>query len=175
MFTTGLSHVGYGGDTLILAWYHRETGEMYVGEEAPTDSENWRRDEDVLDTWFSSPCGRFQHWVGPDEDNADYRRYFPTSTLVTGYDIIFFRVSRMIFQSLEFLGERPFENVLMHGLIRAEDGRKMSKSLGNGIDPMDVIDQYGVDALRWFLSTGSTPGQDMRFSYDKMDARMEFY
>lgn len=158
----------------IPAWYHRETGEMYVGEEAPADSENWRRDEDVLDTWFSSALWPFSTLGWPDEDNADYQRYFPTSTLVTGYDIIFFWVSRMIFQSLEFTGERPFENVLMHGLIRAEDGRKMSKSLGNGIDPMDVIDQYGVDALRWFLSTGSTPGQDMRFSYDKMDAAWNF-
>lgn len=110
----------------------------------------------------------------PDENSADFQRYFPTSTLVTGYDIIFFWVSRMIFQSLEFTGRQPFKNVLIHGLIRDEEGRKMSKSLGNGIDPMDVIDQYGADALRWFLSNGSAPGQDVRFSYEKMDASWNF-
>jgi valyl-tRNA synthetase len=111
---------------------------------------------------------------GPDEESEEYKRYFPTSTLVTGYDIIFFWVSRMIFQSLEFTDERPFKNVLIHGLIRDEQGRKMSKSLGNGIDPMDVIEKYGADALRWFLSTGSAPGQDVRFSYEKMDAAWNF-
>lgn len=158
----------------IPAWYHKETGEMYVGEEAPTDSENWEQDNDVLDTWFSSALWPFSTMGWPDEAAADYQRYFPNSTLVTGYDIIFFWVSRMMFQSLEFTGKAPFENVLIHGLIRAEDGRKMSKSLGNGIDPMDVIEKYGADALRWFLSTGSTPGQDMRFSYDKMDASWNF-
>ncbi|QIL46912.1 valine--tRNA ligase [Vagococcus coleopterorum] len=158
----------------IPAWYHKETGEMYVGEEAPADIENWNQDEDVLDTWFSSALFPFSGMGWPDEENPDYKRYFPNSTLVTGYDIIFFWVSRMIFQSLEFTDKAPFENVLIHGLIRAEDGRKMSKSLGNGIDPMDVIEKYGADALRWFLSTGSTPGQDMRFSYDKMDASWNF-
>ena len=110
----------------------------------------------------------------PDTDAEDFKRYFPTSTLVTGYDIIFFWVSRMIFQSLEFTGEAPFKNVVLHGLIRDEQGRKMSKSLGNGIDPMDVIDNYGTDALRWFLTTGSTPGQDIRFSYQKMDGAWNF-
>lgn len=110
----------------------------------------------------------------PDTDAPDFKRYFPTNTLVTGYDIIFFWVSRMIFQSLEFTGRAPFKNVLLHGLIRDEQGRKMSKSLGNGIDPMDVIKKYGVDALRWFLITGSTPGQDIRFSYTKMDAAWNF-
>ncbi|MER2064511.1 MAG: class I tRNA ligase family protein, partial [Alkalibacterium sp.] len=109
-----------------------------------------------------------------DTDAEDFKKYFPTSTLVTGYDIIFFWVSRMIFQSLEFTGQAPFKNVLIHGLIRDEQGRKMSKSLGNGIDPMDVIDQYGADALRWFLSNGSAPGQDVRFSYEKMDASWNF-
>ncbi|MGY3766546.1 valine--tRNA ligase [Vagococcus vulneris] len=158
----------------IPAWYHKETGEMYVGEEAPKDLENWTQDEDVLDTWFSSALWPFSTMGWPDTDSDDFKRYFPTSTLVTGYDIIFFWVSRMIFQSLEFTNERPFENVLIHGLIRAEDGRKMSKSLGNGIDPMEVIDKYGADALRWFLSNGSTPGQDMRFSYEKMDAAWNF-
>ena len=158
----------------IPAWYHKETGEMYVGMEAPADSENWEQDPDVLDTWFSSALWPFSTMGWPDEESEEYKRYFPTSTLVTGYDIIFFWVSRMIFQSLEFTDERPFKNVLIHGLIRDEQGRKMSKSLGNGIDPMDVIEKYGADALRWFLSTGSAPGQDVRFSYEKMDAAWNF-
>ncbi|MBJ8325748.1 valine--tRNA ligase [Streptococcus pacificus] len=156
----------------IPAWYN-EAGEIYVGEEAPTE-EGWVQDEDVLDTWFSSALWPFSTMGWPDEENDDYKRYFPTSTLVTGYDIIFFWVSRMIFQSLEFTKEAPFKNVLIHGLIRDEQGRKMSKSLGNGIDPMDVIDKYGADALRWFLSNGSAPGQDVRFSYEKMDASWNF-
>lgn len=158
----------------IPAWYHKETGEMYVGMEAPADIENWEQDPDVLDTWFSSALWPFSTMGWPNEESEDFKRYFPTSTLVTGYDIIFFWVSRMIFQSLEFTEQRPFENVLIHGLIRDEQGRKMSKSLGNGIDPMEVIDQYGADALRWFLSNGSSPGQDVRFSYEKMDAAWNF-
>ena len=158
----------------IPAWYHKETGEMYVGMEDPTDVENWEQDPDVLDTWFSSALWPFSTMGWPDENAEDFKRYFPTSTLVTGYDIISFWVSRMIFQSLEFTEQRPFENVLIHGLIRDEQGRKMSKSLGNGIGPMDVIDQYGADALRWFLSNGSSPGQDVRFSYEKMDASWNF-
>ena len=156
----------------IPAWYNAE-GEMYVGEEAP-EGDGWKQDEDVLDTWFSSALWPFSTMGWPDVDSEDFKRYFPTSTLVTGYDIIFFWVSRMIFQSLEFTGRQPFKNVLIHGLIRDEQGRKMSKSLGNGIDPMDVIKKYGVDALRWFLITGSTPGQDIRFSYTKMDAAWNF-
>lgn len=158
----------------IPAWYNKHTGETYVGMEAPKDIENWEQDPDVLDTWFSSALWPFSTMGWPDTDAPDYKRYFPTNTLVTGYDIIPFWVSRMIFQSLEFTGKRPFKNVLIHGLIRDEQGRKMSKSLGNGIDPMDVIDKYGTDALRWFLTTGSTPGQDMRFSYTKMDAAWNF-
>lgn len=158
----------------IPAWYHKETGEVYVGEEAPKDVENWEQDPDVLDTWFSSALWPFTTMGWPDENAADFKRYFPTSTLVTGYDIIFFWVARMIFQSLKFTGKRPFKDVLLHGLIRDEQGRKMSKSLGNGIDPMDVIDKYGADALRWFLSNGSTAGQDLRFSYTKMDAAWNF-
>ena len=158
----------------IPAWYHKETGEMYVGMEAPADAENWVQDKDVLDTWFSSALWPFSTMGWPNTDAEDFKRYFPTTTLVTGYDIIFFWVSRMIFQSLEFTGKAPFRNVLLHGLIRDEQGRKMSKSLGNGIDPMDVVEKYGVDALRWFLVTGSTPGQDIRFSYKKMDASWNF-
>ena len=158
----------------IPAWYHNETGEIYVGMEAPEDAENWHQDHDVLDTWFSSALWPFSTMGWPDEEAEDFKRYFPTNTLVTGYDIIFFWVSRMIFQSLEFTNERPFNNVLIHGLIRDEQGRKMSKSLGNGIDPMEVIEQYGADALRWFLSNGSAPGQDVRFSYEKMDAAWNF-
>lgn len=158
----------------IPAWYHKETGEIYVGEEAPEDIENWEQDSDVLDTWFSSALWPFSTMGWPDTESPDFKRYFPTNTLVTGYDIIFFWVSRMIFQSVEFTKRRPFKNVLIHGLIRDEQGRKMSKSLGNGIDPMDVIDKYGADALRWFLSNGSAPGQDVRFSYTKMDAAWNF-
>lgn len=158
----------------IPAWYHNETGEVYVGMTPPSDAENWHQDNDVLDTWFSSALWPFSTMGWPNTDSEDFKRYFPTNTLVTGYDIIFFWVSRMIFQSLEFTDRRPFKNVLMHGLIRDEQGRKMSKSLGNGIDPMEVIEQYGADALRWFLSNGSAPGQDVRFSYEKMDAAWNF-
>ncbi|MCA9766542.1 MAG: valine--tRNA ligase [Carnobacterium sp.] len=158
----------------IPAWFHKQTGELYVGMQAPRDSENWEQDPDVLDTWFSSALWPFSTMGWPDEDSEDFKRYFPNNTLVTGYDIIFFWVSRMIFQSLEFTGKKPFNDVLIHGLIRDEEGRKMSKSLGNGIDPMEVVDKYGADALRWFLSNGSAPGQDVRFSYDKMDASWNF-
>ena len=158
----------------IPAWYNKETGEMYVGEEAPKDIENWRQDEDVLDTWFSSALWPFSTLGWPDENAEDFKRYFPTNALVTGYDIIFFWVSRMIFQSLHFTKQKPFDHVVLHGLIRDEQGRKMSKSLGNGIDPMDVIDKYGADALRWFLLNGTAPGQDTRFSYTKMDSAWNF-
>lgn len=158
----------------IPAWYHKETGEVYVGMEAPSDIENWTQDPDVLDTWFSSALWPFSTMGWPDEEAADYKRYYPTNTLVTGYDILTFWVSRMMFQGLEFTGKRPFKNVLIHGLIRDSQGRKMSKSLGNGVDPMEVIEQYGADALRWFLANGSAPGQDVRYSTDKMDAAWNF-
>ncbi|WP_371742124.1 valine--tRNA ligase [Exiguobacterium sp. s144] len=158
----------------IPAWYHKETGEVYVGKEAPADIENWEQDNDVLDTWFSSALWPFSTMGWPNTDADDYQKYFPTSTLVTGYDIIAFWVSRMIFQSYEFTGQRPFQDVLIHGLIRDSEGRKMSKSLGNGIDPMDVIEKYGADSLRWFLTTGSTPGNDLRFYWEKIEATWNF-
>ncbi|GKV68804.1 valine--tRNA ligase [Sporosarcina sp. NCCP-2716] len=158
----------------IPAWYHNETGEVYVGEEAPADIENWHQENDVLDTWFSSALWPFSTMGWPDTENPEFKRYYPTDALVTGYDIIFFWVSRMIFQGLEFTEQRPFDDVLIHGLVRAEDGRKMSKSLGNGVDPMDVIDQYGADALRYFLATGSSPGQDLRYSTEKVEAIWNF-
>ena len=157
----------------IPAWYHKETGETYVGMSAPEDIENWVQDEDVLDTWFSSALWPFAT-LGWPEETEDLKRYYPTSTMVTGYDIIFFWVARMAFQARHFLHERPFKDVLIHGLIRDAQGRKMSKSLGNGIDPMEVIDQYGVDSLRFFLSTNSTPGQDMRYIPEKVEASWNF-
>ncbi|MCL7748092.1 valine--tRNA ligase [Halalkalibacter alkaliphilus] len=158
----------------IPAWYHKETGEVYVGHEAPEDEENWKQDEDVLDTWFSSALWPFSTMGWPDESSSDYDRFYSTNVLVTGYDIIFFWVSRMIFQGLEFTGKRPFDDVLIHGLVRDSEGRKMSKSLGNGVDPMDVIDKYGADSLRFFLSTGSSPGNDLRFYWEKVESTWNF-
>ena len=158
----------------IPAWYNKETGELYVGKEAPEDAENWTQDEDVLDTWFSSALWPFSTMDWPNEESEMFKRYYPTNTLVTGYDIIFFWVSRMIFQGKEFTGERPFKDVLIHGLVRDAEGRKMSKSLGNGVDPMDVIDQYGADSLRYFLATGSSPGQDLRYSTEKVESTWNF-
>ena len=158
----------------IPAWYHKETGEVYVGKEAPTDIENWEQDSDVLDTWFSSALWPFSTLNWPNTEDEDFKHFFPTNTLVTGYDIIFFWVARMIFQSKEFNDERPFEDVLIHGLVRDADGRKMSKSLGNGVDPMEVIEKYGADSLRYFLATGSTPGQDLRFQWEKVESTWNF-
>jgi len=158
----------------IPAWYHNETGEVYVGTDAPADAENWTQDKDVLDTWFSSALWPFSTLGWPNEESADFKRYYPTSALVTGYDIIFFWVSRMIFQGRQFTGQRPFKDVLIHGLVRDSEGRKMSKSLGNGVDPMEVIEKYGCDSLRYFLSTGSAPGQDLRFSIEKVESVWNF-
>ena len=154
----------------IPAWYKGDN--VYVGLEAPKE-EGWVRDEDVLDTWFSSALWPFSTLGWPDK-TADFERYFPNSVLVTGYDIIFFWVCRMIFQSLKLTGKRPFKDCLIHGLIRDKEGRKMSKSLGNGVDPMDVIDNYGADSLRWFITTNSAPGQDLRYDEDKIKSTWNF-
>ncbi|MBH0157721.1 valine--tRNA ligase [Fictibacillus sp. 5RED26] len=158
----------------IPAWFHKETGEIYVGKTEPKDPENWEQDTDVLDTWFSSALWPFSTMGWPDEEAADYKRYFPGNVLVTGYDIITFWVSRMVFQSIEFTEQKPFNDVLIHGLVRDSEGRKMSKSLGNGVDPMDVIEKYGADALRFFLSTGSSPGNDLRFYWEKVESTWNF-
>lgn len=157
----------------IPAYYHKVTKEILVSEEPPHDIENYEQDPDVLDTWFSSSLWPFSSLGWPAE-TEDLKRYFPTDVLCTGYDIIFFWVSRMIFQSLENTKQRPFKTVTIHGLVRDSQGRKMSKSLGNGVDPMEVIDQYGADALRYFLTTNSTPGQDMRFAEEKLQSSANY-
>ena len=157
----------------IPAWYNTVTGETYVGETDPEDTINWVQDEDVLDTWFSSALWPFAT-LGWPEETEDLARYYPTNTMVTGYDIIFFWVARMAFQARHFTKNRPFKDVLIHGLLRDAQGRKMSKSLGNGIDPMQVIEEYGIDALRFFLTTNSTPGQDMRYIPEKVEAAGNF-
>jgi valyl-tRNA synthetase len=159
-----------------LWWGHRipaytniKTGELLVTEDE-LDPKEWKQDEDVLDTWFSSGLWPFATMGWPDESSPDFKRYYPTDVLVTGYDIIFFWVSRMVFQGLHFTDKAPFKKVVIHGLIRDEQGRKMSKSLGNGIDPLDIIARYGVDALRYFITTNSTPGLDMRYSEEKLQS-----
>ncbi|MBP3579990.1 MAG: valine--tRNA ligase, partial [Clostridia bacterium] len=161
----------------IPAFYCDKCGKMIVSKEdekiCPDCGAQLRQEEDVLDTWFSSALWPFST-LGWPENTEDLKRYYPTSTLVTGYDIITFWVSRMIFSGLEHTGKAPFENVLIHGLVRDEQGRKMSKSLGNGIDPLEVIAQYGADALRFTLVTGNAPGNDMRFSGTKMDNSRNF-
>ena len=154
----------------IPAWYKDE--EVYVGIEAP-EGEGWVQDEDVLDTWFSSALWPFVTLGWPENDEL-IKRYYPNDVLVTGYDIIFFWVARMVFQGLEFTKERPFKECLIHGLIRDKEGRKMSKSLGNGVDPMDVIDKYGADSLRYFLTTNSAPGQDLRYDEEKVSSTWNF-
>jgi len=155
----------------IPVWYHNDTKELVVGEE-PLDIDNYTQDEDVLDTWFSSALWPMVMTMWSTEKELE--KFFPTNVIVTGYDIIFFWVSRMMFQSLEFTNKKPFNDALIHGLIRAEDGRKMSKSLGNGIDPMEVVEQYGADSLRLFLLTNSSPGQDLRYSNEKLEASWNF-
>ena len=162
----------------IPAWYCADCGATIVSK---TDvdtcphcsSKNLNQDEDTLDTWFSSALWPFSTLGWPD-DTVDLKHYYPTSTLVTGYDIIGFWVSRMIFSALEYTGQVPFDTVLIHGLVRDAQGRKMSKSLGNGIDPLEIIDTYGADALRLTLATGNSPGNDMRFSDEKVSASRNF-
>ena len=161
----------------IPAFYCDACGEMTVSKEdietCPKCGAKVRREEDVLDTWFSSALWPFST-LGWPEKTEDLDRYFPTSVLVTGYDIIFFWVARMIFSSLEHTGKAPFKHVFIHGLVRDAQGRKMSKSLGNGIDPLEIIDKYGADALRFALATGNSPGNDMRFSDEKIESARNF-
>ena len=162
----------------IPVWYCADCGEIIVAEEDPAScpkcgSHKLNQDEDVLDTWFSSALWPFSTMGWPEKtDDLDY--FYPTSVLVTGYDIIFFWVVRMIFSGLAMTGESPFKYVYYHGLVRDAQGRKMSKSLNNGIDPLDMIDQYGADALRFMLSTGITPGNDMRFTTEKIESARNF-
>lgn len=162
----------------IPAYYCEECGEMVVGREAPDvcttcGCTRFRQDEDTLDTWFSSALWPFST-LGWPEKTPDYEYFYPTDVLVTGYDIIFFWVIRMMFSGIEQTGKEPFHTVLFHGLIRDSEGRKMSKSLGNGIDPLEVIDKYGADALRMTLITGNAPGNDMRFYWEKVEASRNF-
>ena len=161
----------------IPAFYCDSCGEMTVSKTditvCPKCGGAVRQENDVLDTWFSSALWPFSTLGWPDE-TAELKKYYPTSVLVTGYDIIFFWVARMIFSGLEHMGEEPFHTVFIHGLVRDAQGRKMSKSLGNGIDPLEIIDKYGADALRYALATGNSPGNDMRFSDEKIEAARNF-
>ncbi len=162
----------------IPAWYCEDCGEMTVSREDVTvcpkcGSTHLKQDEDVLDTWFSSALWPFSTLGWPDKTpELDY--FYPTSTLVTGYDIIFFWVSRMIFSGMEHMGQEPFKTVFLHGLVRDGQGRKMSKSLGNGVDPLEVISQYGADALRFTLVTGNSPGNDTRFTTERVESNRNF-
>jgi len=156
----------------IPAWYDETTGETHVSREN-MEGDHLSQDNDVLDTWFSSALWPFSTLGWPDETN-DLKRYYPTDVLVTGYDIIYFWVSRMIFTALEFTEQSPFKDVLMHGLVRDSEGQKMSKSKGNGVDPLEVIEKYGADAMRYMISTSSTPGQDLRFRWEKVEQSRNF-
>ena len=153
----------------IPVYYQKSTGKVLVTDQKPTNMEDWVQDEDVLDTWFSSALWPFETLGWPDETD-DFKRYYPLDCMVTGYDIIFFWVARMIFQGLHFTDKAPFKDVIIHGIVRDSLGRKMSKSLGNGVDPIDVINEFGVDSLRYFLATTASPGQDMRYSEEKIKA-----
>jgi len=163
----------------IPAYYCQDCGETVVDFEAPCtcpkcSGKNFKQDEDTLDTWFSSALWPFSTVGWPDLDSEDFKYFFPTDVLVTGYDIIFFWVIRMVFSALEQTDKIPFHTVLFHGLVRDDQGRKMSKSLGNGIDPLEVIDKYGADALRFTLITGNAPGNDMRFYWERVEANRNF-
>lgn len=153
----------------IPAWY--KNGETKVCEKCP--GEGWTQDDDVLDTWFSSALWPFST-MGWPENTEMLKRYYPTDVLVTGYDIIFFWVSRMLFEGIEFTGHAPFKQILIHGLIRDPQGRKMSKSLGNGVDPFDVVEKYGCDSLRYFLNTNSSPGLDLRYDETKIESSWNY-
>ncbi|QQE77016.1 valine--tRNA ligase [Alicyclobacillus sp. SO9] len=162
----------------IPAWYCDDCDDITVSMEDPSEcshchSKNIHQEVDVLDTWFSSALWPFSTMGWPQE-TADLKRYYPTNALMTGYDIIFFWVARMVFTGVEFTGQMPFADVVLHGLIRAADGRKMSKSLGNGVDPIEVISQYGADALRFMLSNGTTPGNDQRFQWERVESARNF-
>ena len=163
----------------IPVWYCADCGKMTVAEEDPAvcahcGSSKIERDPDVLDTWFSSALWPFSTLGWPDENSPDYKYFYPTDVLVTGYDIIFFWVARMIFSGCEHTGKAPFHTVFIHGLVRDDKGRKMSKSLGNGIDPLVMAEQYGADALRFNLITGNSPGNDMRFYTERCEAMRNF-
>ena len=163
----------------IPAWYCDECGHINVKREDPTECEkcgckHLTREEDVLDTWFSSALWPFSTMGWPDQNAADLNYWYPTSVMVTGYDIIFFWVARMIFSGMEQMKREPFKTVFIHGLVRDEKGRKMSKSLGNGIDPLEMAEKYGADALRFNLITGNSPGNDMRFYVEKTEAMRNF-
>ena len=162
----------------IPAFYCDDCGEMIVTKEngavCPKCGKTMRQDPDTLDTWFSSALWPFSTLGWPDEEAEDYKYFYPTNTLVTGYDIIPFWVMRMMFSGIECTGRVPFDTVLIHGLVRDSQGRKMSKSLGNGIDPLEIIDKYGADALRFMLATGNAPGNDMRFIEEKVKASRNF-
>ena len=163
----------------IPAWYCADCGHMTVSEEDPCEcekckSKNIERDPDVLDTWFSSALWPFSTLGWPDENSEDFKYFYPTDVLVTAYDIIFFWVARMIFSACEHTGRPPFHTVFIHGLIRDDKGRKMSKSLGNGIEPLEIADKYGADALRFNLVTGNSPGNDMRFFTERCEAMRNF-
>ena len=163
----------------IPAWTCEDCGGMTVSETDPTEcqhchSHNIKQEEDVLDTWFSSALWPFSTLGWPDESSEDFKYFYPTDVLVTGYDIIFFWVARMIFSACEHTGKPPFHTVFIHGLVRDDKGRKMSKSLGNGIDPLEMADQYGADALRFNLITGNSPGNDMRFYTERCEAMRNF-
>ena len=157
----------------IPAYYHNETGEMVVAKENP-DPENYTQDSDVLDTWFSSGLWPFSTMGWPNTESEDFKKFYPTTTLVTGFDIITFWVSRMMTQALEFTGEVPFKDVLIHGIVRDSQGRKMSKTLGNGVDPLDVIEKYGADSLRFSVLSGTTMGNDIRFMPEKLEQASNF-
>jgi valyl-tRNA synthetase len=163
----------------IPAWYCDDCGEITVSRTDATEcchchGKNIHQEDDVLDTWFSSALWPFSTMGWPDKDASDLARYYPTSALMTAYDILFFWVARMVFMGLEFTGQMPFQDIVIHGLIRDSEGRKMSKSLGNGVNPLDVIEKYGADAMRFTLATSASPGNDQRFYWEKVESSRNF-